>query len=128
MQNIDWSNKVVLIAEDEFTNFHLLAEYLEITGINILHARNGLEVFKILETNTPDILLLDIKMPFMDGYEVLEKLRQTNNKLPIIAQTAYAMPSDRKKIFDLGCNDYIAKPITEEILIDKMSTFLNQVQ
>jgi CheY-like chemotaxis protein len=122
---MDWSNKTVIIAEDELTNYFLLVEYLEITGIKVLHAKNGLEVFEIIEHTLPDIILLDIKMPYMTGYEVLEKLRPMHPNLPIIAQTAYAMPSDKKKIMDLGCNDYMSKPVQEEILFEKMSLFLN---
>jgi len=122
---MDWSKKSVLIAEDEDTNYLLLVEYLEPTGIGIVRAINGYEVLEICNKNLPDLILMDMKMPLMTGYEATLKIRETNQMVPIIAQTAYAMVGDKDKILAAGCNDYISKPIVEEILISKIKNLFN---
>ncbi len=122
---MDWSNKKVLISEDEITNFMLLEEYLEPTGITIYHASNGLEMLEILKNVTPDIILLDIKMPLMNGFEFLKIFGKSAVNIPVIAQTAYSMKGDKEKILSAGCYDYIAKPINEDILLQKMEQCFN---
>ena len=124
---MDWSDKKVLIAEDEITNFMLLEEYLEPTGIQILHATNGLELLDILKDVTPDIILLDMKMPQMNGFEFLKNVKKSDIKVPVIAQTAYSMKGDKEKIISAGCDDYIAKPINEEILLSKIELWFNKL-
>ncbi len=122
---MDWSEKKILIAEDEETNFLLLVEYLEPTSIQIFRAKNGLEVFEILKDTLPDLILLDIKMPKLTGFEVIIKLRALNITIPVIAQTAYTMVGDREKILTSGFDDYIPKPIDEDLLLTKMEKYLN---
>jgi two-component system, cell cycle response regulator DivK len=121
---MDWSSKAVLIAEDEDTNYLLLVEFLEPTGIKIIRASNGFEVLEACNKNLPDIILMDMKMPLMTGYEAVSKIREFNTRLPIIAQTAYAMIGDKDKILTIGCNDYLSKPIDEDTLIDMMQKYL----
>jgi CheY-like chemotaxis protein len=122
---MEWTGKKVLIAEDEDANFLLLSEYLEATGIEILRACDGLEVLKICKNLIPDIILMDLKMPNLSGYEAVAKLRESNLKIPIIAQTAFTMTGDRDKILQSGCTDYIAKPIEESALLRKMGKYLD---
>ncbi len=117
---MNWSNKSVLIAEDEDTNYLLLVEYLEPTGIQIVRANNGYEVLEIFNKTALDLILMDMKMPLMTGFEATIKIRESNQEIPIIAQTAYAMIGDKDKILAAGCNDYISKPILEEALLDKI--------
>ena len=125
---MDWSDKSVLIAEDEGTNFLLLVEFLEPTGIKIVRARNGIDVLEICSRVLPDLdlILMDMKMPGMTGYEATRKIREFDTKIPIIAQTAYAMMGDKEKILSAGCNDYVAKPIDENELIGKMQMYLGR--
>lgn len=122
---MDWSRKSVIIAEDEDTNYLLLVEYLEPTGIEIIRANNGYEVLEMFNKNLPDLILMDMKMPLMTGYEATIRIRESNQIVPIIAQTAYAMLGDKDKILAAGCNDYISKPIIEEILINKIKNVFN---
>jgi CheY-like chemotaxis protein len=122
---MDWSDKKVIVAEDEEANFLLLTEFLEPTAIQIIHARDGQEILELLKKNEPDIILLDMKMPKMSGFEVIKEIRLVNKAVPIIAQTAYTMIGDKDKIIKAGCNDYISKPIEEDKLIEKMSKYLN---
>jgi CheY-like chemotaxis protein len=121
---MNWENRTILIAEDEDANYYLLQEYLEPTGIKIHRAINGLEVLDFIKNNNPDIILLDIKMPVMSGFEVAKRIRSLNNSVPIIAQTAYSMMGDKENIISVGCNDYVSKPIEEDVLIDKIKQYL----
>lgn len=121
----DWSDKTVLIAEDVNDNFLFLKTYLRKTKINVLWAKDGQEAIDICKQNENiDIILMDIRMPNVDGYEATAEIKKTRPKIPIIAQTAYALNSDYKKVFDSGCDDYITKPILGASLLDKMDAFL----
>jgi len=120
----DFSNKTILIAEDDESSMLLLDEFLQLTNINILKAYDGKEAWtKIQETN-PDIALLDIQMPKMSGLQVLEKIKKTKKEIPVIVQTAYALNNERDACFKKGCDDYIAKPVNFEELINKLHHFL----
>lgn len=119
-----WENKKVLIAEDIDANFRYLSEVLAKTKIQIYRAINGLEAVELFKTLNPDIVLMDIQMPEMNGYEAFNKLRKIDNKTPIIAQTAYAMIEEKEKIIDYGFSAYLAKPISSKALIKTMGEFL----
>jgi PAS domain S-box-containing protein len=112
VQGLQADGKLVLIAEDDDTNYLYLETALAKTNIRILRASDGIEALEICK-NDHDIhfVLMDIKLPLMDGYEATRKIKQVKPDLPIIAQTAYAMNEDRKKALDAGCDDYISKPI-----------------
>jgi CheY-like chemotaxis protein len=123
---MDWGNKSILIAEDDDTNYYLLEEYLEQSAIHIYRAKNGEEVLEILAKLQPDLILMDIKMPKMSGLEAASKIREFNIDIPIIAQTAYAMHGDEEKIIFNGFNDYISKPIDEDVLMKKIKKFIKE--
>jgi CheY-like chemotaxis protein len=121
----NWSDKTVLIAEDVNDNFLFLKTYLRKTKINVLWAKDGQEAIDMcLNDQTIDIVLMDIRMPNVDGYEATAEIKKTQPKMPVIAQTAYALNSDYQKVFDSGCDDYITKPILGASLLDKMAVFL----
>jgi len=114
----------ILIAEDEINNFLYLSELLEVTKSKIYYARNGLEaVEKVKLFNDIDIVLMDIKMPVMDGYAALEHIKKINPSLPVIAQTAYAMVEEKEKILQSGFNGYLSKPIAKFELINELKKF-----
>jgi PAS domain S-box-containing protein len=121
----------ILLAEDGLDNQRLIVHILRKAGATIETADNGLIALHILNqaeaAGTPfDLLLTDMQMPEMDGYSLASTLRGLDSKLPIIALTAHAMPEDRKKCMDAGCDDYIAKPITKETLIAKCAEWLGK--
>jgi PAS domain S-box-containing protein len=121
----DYSNKTILIAEDEETNYRLIIELLSHLNLKIIHAENGKEaVEKFKSGNEIDLVLMDIKMPVMDGYEASSILKKLKPSLPIIAQTAFAFESDREKVFQAGCDDYLSKPIKKELLIEMVKKYL----
>jgi PAS domain S-box-containing protein len=120
-------NHKILIAEDDKLNYLILKKIVENMGIsNILHAQNGVEAVEMVK-NDPEIslVLMDIKMPEMSGEEATLKIRESDPNIPIIAQTAFAMPGDRERYIDIGCNDYIPKPIDQKELIRMLHKYLN---
>lgn len=122
----NWTGKNILIAEDVEVNFRYLSTILADTKANILWAKNGKEAIdKTFDGSNIDIVLMDIQMPLIDGYEATAEIRKTKPSLPIIAQTAYALPHDNIKCFEVGCNDYISKPINANLLKQKIDTLLN---
>ena len=127
MENYYWECKKILIAEDEETNFLFVEAILEDTKAELLWAKNGLDALNIIQLNSDiDLILMDIKMPEMDGLIATQKIRQFNKEIPIIAQTAYAMTEDKNKCINAGCNDYLTKPINHRILLSTIDKYLSK--
>lgn len=125
--NYVWDNKTFLIAEDENTNYHFIEAVLKKTGAKLMRAENGIELLELFDKNPEvDIILLDIKMPNMDGYKALKIIRESSSDVPILAQTAYNSPRDRKKSLQLGCNDFLSKPIPQHLLLEKVDKLLRE--
>ncbi len=121
----NWNNKIILIAEDEQTNFKYLKEVLKKTNANVLWAKNGQEAVDICNsTKNIDAVLMDIKMPVLNGYEATAIIKKINKKIPIVAQTAYAMANEREKIYKAGCDDYLTKPIKINTLLSTLNKYL----
>jgi CheY-like chemotaxis protein len=108
----------ILVVEDEKYNFTLLKYIFEKEGQEIVWARNGEEAVNLfMEDGRFDLILMDIKMPVMNGFETTRKIRASGSNIPVIAVTAYAMHDDRERCLEAGCNDVITKPLhREEIL------------
>jgi len=109
--------KIVIVEDDEASAIYLKVA-LEDIAKEIIHTQNGEEAIKLCKTIPDiDVILMDIKIPGIGGYETTRKIREFNNDIPIIAQTAFALPGDKEKAIKIGCDDYISKPInTEELL------------
>ena len=119
-------NLKILIAEDDEPSAMLISLMVEEVSRNILTARTGKEAINICRNNPDlDLILMDIQMPELNGYEATSQIRQFNKDVVIIAQSAYALSSDRQKALDAGCNDYIAKPILKEDLLSVIQKHLN---
>ncbi len=104
----------ILIVEDEEINFLFIKEVLSRTGIkcNILEATNGQEAVDVFKRNSDiSLVLMDLKMPVMNGYDATRKIKQINPDIPVVIQTAYTLEEERQKSKDAGCNDFITKPI-----------------
>jgi PAS domain S-box-containing protein len=117
-ENFDWSDKTILIAEDDPSNQLFVKVILSKTKVNILMANDGLEATQIYDNNADaiDLVLVDVKMPEINGYELTHYLKSKDTKLPVIALTANAMNNDRDESLKNGCDDYLAKPIAKEKL------------
>lgn len=117
----------VLIVEDEVTNFIYIREVLKAFNLNILHAENGLEAVEMFKENkdTIDLVLMDVKMPIMDGYQATLEIRKINSTIPIIAITAYALVEEETRAMNAGCNQYVSKPVSKNTLNDIILSYLD---
>ncbi|MDB2492730.1 response regulator [Flavobacteriaceae bacterium] len=110
------------MAEDEAINFLfleiLLKKQIDL-GCAIIHAKNGAEAVEICKKNDDiNLVLMDLKMPVMDGFEAVKLIKEIRPKLPIVAQTAFSSIEDKEKVFAAGFNDFLSKPINKEALLD----------
>ena len=115
--------KTILIVEDTELNIDLLTQLLE-DDYRLLVARDGAESLLVIENSTPDLILMDISLPVMDGYEAARQIRKRYKTLPIIGLSSNAMKSDSEKAIEAGCNDYLTKPIDEDLLMKKLQEYL----
>jgi PAS domain S-box-containing protein len=118
---------LILVAEDDETNFYYLnALITKETGAKVLHASNGREAIEFYKANRDiKLILMDIKMPVIDGFEATRQIKLINPDVRIIAITAYAMSGDEERIIAAGCDGYLSKPINKKNLIDKMAEYIN---
>jgi signal transduction histidine kinase/ActR/RegA family two-component response regulator len=113
------SDYVMIIAEDDDTNYFYLKESLKKTKIKIIRAKTGLEAISIVEnTDKIDIILMDIKMPEVNGLEATRYIKHIRPDIPVIAQTAFAMDNDKQSCLEAGCSDYMCKPLKSSKLLD----------
>jgi len=122
---IDFSGLLFLVAEDEFTNYKLLEKILVKRNAKLIWAKNGREAVELYNKHTSEInvIIMDLKMPIMNGYEATRQIKNINKDVPIIALTAYAMSDDEQKALDAGCDKYISKPISLELLFDILTKY-----
>jgi PAS domain S-box-containing protein len=120
----DWENKTILIVENEEMNFQYLKTVLRKTKANLLWAENGVEGVKMAKENEVDIILMDIQMPEMNGYEATRQILEIKPDIPIIAQTAHALKEEQNKCFDAGAVDYMAKPLNRKKLLELISKYI----
>ena len=122
--NRNYSNKTILIVEDDIYNAKYLKEILSGIGLDILHAENGKDAISMSLSKQIDLILMDIRLPDTDGYEVTQQIIKHNPNLKIIAQTAYAAQDERQKALTAGCIDYISKPTKRNILLSLIHKYL----
>jgi len=118
--------KKILLIEDNAQNSYLTTFLLESKGYSVVTAADGASGIEMAKLSVPDLILLDIQLPMMDGYAVATALRTLDSmkSVPIIAVTSYAMVGDREKCLAAGCNGYIEKPINPDTFASEVSTFL----
>jgi CheY-like chemotaxis protein len=118
----------ILIAEDNATNRELFRELLEARGYSVVEACDGQEALQVLHQTQPDILLLDIGMPILDGFAVVNEIRKDPKlaALPILGVTAFAMQGDRERILSSGFDGYLSKPIDAKLLAAELERLLTQ--
>ena len=118
----------ILIAEDNAVNRELLRELLEMRGYTVVEACDGEQALRMIEQTQPDLLLLDIGMPVLDGFGVMRKIRENPRfaSLPVVAVTAYAMQGDQEKILNSGFNGYLSKPVNARALAEEIERLLGK--
>jgi CheY-like chemotaxis protein len=115
--------KRILIAEDNDSNF-ILMTYILKKFYEYDRAKNGQEAVDMVEKNNYDLILMDIKMPVMDGMEATRLIKEKHPKLPIIALTANAFDSDRQLAYEAGCDEFLPKPISSEVCLKTIAKFI----
>ncbi|MCC6588549.1 MAG: response regulator [Bryobacterales bacterium] len=116
----------ILLAEDNELNRNMLSRRLELRGFSVILATNGLEAVRMAEDSLPAIILMDMSLPEIDGWEATRRLKNNPRTahIPVLALTAHAMPDDRHKALAAGCDDYDAKPVNFPQLLDKIGALL----
>ena len=120
--------RVILIVEDDPKNLKLIRDLLQIRGYTTLEATDGKQGVDMARAKMPDLILMDIQMPLMDGFEAISILKAdpVTKSIPIIALTAFAMQGDREKCMEAGCNDYITKPLDTRAFVTKVKEYLEK--
>ena len=114
----------ILLAEDSADNVTLIKTYLKTSNIEVTIAANGVEAVELVKTNRFDLILMDIQMPMMDGYQATQTIRESNQNVPIIALTAHALAEHRAEALKSGFTDFLTKPIKRELLIETVEKYL----
>ncbi|MEI2399569.1 MULTISPECIES: response regulator transcription factor [Paenibacillus] len=118
----------ILVVEDDKHVRKLMNAVLKREGYDVVTAENGREALKVLEVQHIDLIILDIMMPEMDGYEFAEELKEADNRIPILMATAKQLPEDKKKGFRLGTDDYMTKPVDTEEMLLRIQALLRRSQ
>lgn len=126
LNNVNFSEKTILIAEDDEFNYIVLDEFLKESKINIIRANNGIEAIDLYKKyiGIIDLVLMDIQMPILNGYEASKQIIKINKNAIIIAQTAFALSNEKDETIEAGCVDYITKPIDADALIKLLIKYL----
>ncbi len=121
---MNWGKITILIAEDNDNNFNLIETYLKDTSITLLRGRTGADTIEIFQSHDKiDLILMDLRMPVMDGYEATRQIKKINENQIIIAQTAYA--DDKANAHEYGFSAYLSKPFNKQQLLEVISEFLS---
>jgi two-component system cell cycle response regulator DivK len=121
-------NATILYVEDTFENRILIRRILQADGFTVIEAENGAQAFEVLKEATPDLILMDINMPDIDGYTLTTQLRSIPKlfDVPIVALTANVMRGDRERSLAAGCDGYIQKPVDVDTLPEQIRHYLNR--
>ena len=119
-------NKRILVVEDQEDNRRILRDMLGNAGYELIEAESGEEALTAVEAQRPDLILMDIQLPVMDGYEAARRIKSNPEMqaVPIIAMTAYALAGDEAKALAAGCNGYVTKPFSPRALLAKVREYL----
>lgn len=126
MEDDIFVGKRILIVEDDADSYAFLAAVLEDTLAQLIHVDNGLDAVEICQNINPDVVLMDIRLPKMNGYEAIKHIIALQPNKCIIAVTANAFPEDRQKCLQLGCKEYLIKPINANLLMKTLKKYLKK--
>ena len=118
----------ILLVEDNEVNSFMMLRRLQMRGYQVVHAADGAQAVAIAQTEAPDLILMDMSLPVMDGWQATQQIKAapTTHTIPIIALTAHALIGDREKCLAAGCDEYETKPVNFNQLLEKMQFFLNK--
>ncbi|UCH14516.1 MAG: tetratricopeptide repeat protein [Bacteroidales bacterium] len=120
-----WDNKTILVVEDEDLNYKVLESALSRTNAKILRANDGLEAIQLVKDQDFNLVLMDIQIPKVDGYNATKEIKKIKSNIPVIAQTSFAMSGERERCIEAGCDDYLAKPLNLAALLSMIDKYIN---
>jgi two-component system cell cycle response regulator DivK len=122
------ANKTILVVEDQEDNRQILRDLLASAGFRMVEAHDGRQALTVARSERPDLILMDIQLPILDGYEATRSIKRDPElkHIPVIAVTSYALSGDEKNARDAGCDAYVAKPYSTRYLLAKIGQFLEQ--
>ena len=125
---MEQKNKTIFIVEDNDLNLKLFSDLLQANGYKVAATQDGFEAMEIAKRVMPDLILMDIQLHGISGYDIIREIKNDNDlkHIPIIAVTAFAMKDDKQKIMDSGCEEYISKPISINSFLKTVSEFTGQ--
>jgi len=123
-KKLNFIDKNILIVEDDEDSTIIMKSYLQGTNATIFNLTNGEKVLEFIKNNDVDLVVLDLGLPIKSGYEVLKEIRKVSERLPVIIESALAMPDKKSKAFDLGCDDFITKPFRKQEFLNKIDNLL----
>lgn len=120
-------SKLILVVEDQEDNRRIMRDLLSSVGYEIIEAVTGEEGVRLAEKNKPDLILMDIQLPDIDGYEATRRIKgnETLHSIPVIVVTSYALSGDDAKAYEAGCDAYVSKPFSPRELLKKIRDFLS---
>jgi CheY-like chemotaxis protein/nitrogen-specific signal transduction histidine kinase len=122
-----WKNRIILVVEDDLVNYQFIEALLEKSQVQLLHATNGDQALDLCRTiHKIDLILMDLKLPEKNGYEITKEIKALRSDIPIIAQTAFPLSEVREKCLKSGCEDVVSKPIEIELFLDKINMYLSK--
>jgi len=124
-KNYDWSGKQILIVEDDYSSYKYIDEVLRKTKVGVKRAANGIEAYEMCLENNFNLVLMDLQLPDMNGFEATELIKHYNSKILVIAQTAFVSPDDRKRCIEAGCDDFLAKPVNSQKLLSMIEKYFD---
>ena len=129
VKKYNWSQKTILVVEDDDTNFTYIDEILSVTYAQVIRATNGADAIEIVNNHDEICLvLMDLKLPLVDGFVATRMIKHQHPNLPVIAQTAYAMADDKTKAMNAGCDDYLSKPLDKNELLNKIENQFKRIK
>jgi CheY-like chemotaxis protein len=127
LSQYSWKDRIILVVEDDEVNYKFLEALLHNTDARIIHADNGYQAIDLCKSiNKIDLILMDLKLPDISGFEATVRIRKLNKDIPVIAQTALVLKDEKEKCLKAGCNDVITKPIEIEKLLSLINKYLNE--
>lgn len=123
-ESANWSEKTILVADDDNASCTLIEGILELTCVKIIYAGNGLQAVNVCKTESIDLILMDLRMPVMDGYKAAKLIGELSPNIPIIAITACVFATDKIQCEKAGFKDFISKPIEINVLMEKIACYL----
>ncbi len=121
----DLAGALILVAEDDSSNYLFIESFLKQVNARVLWARDGIQAVDLFRNNNNiELVLMDIRMPNMNGIDAAREIRRMDDKVPVVALTAYAFTNDREKSLEAGCNEYLSKPVKLDTLIETLNKYL----